>query len=208
MESPEPLPEQGNTGKEANETPFLKQPTMAHNEKHSEIPPKREELTLPSQKDTPSSAPTSETTPPQRNPDISSDSEEWSPSQPDSSNKEPPEVAQSKQEPHIQSMTETIPQPLSGTPKPPREPTLVEPLNSPHLDYPSLAKRRRQEGTVIIRGWLNREGRLTRAEVFQSSGYTSLDESALDQVTDWIYRAPDNNAPEEWVRIPIVFRLK
>lgn len=88
------------------------------------------------------------------------------------------------------------------------EPALVEPLNAPVIEYPALAKRRRLEGTVIIKGVLNPQGRLNDAEILESSGHAILDESALVQAKDWQYRAQGHDMGEQTIHIPVVFRLK
>lgn len=87
-------------------------------------------------------------------------------------------------------------------------PPLVEPLDTPELHYPSLAKRRRQQGDVIVRGRINSEGRLMDAEILESSGHAALDESALAQAEEWQYRQPSEGRQDEWVRIPVQFRLR
>ena len=73
---------------------------------------------------------------------------------------------------------------------------------------PDLAKRKRQFGRVVLRGFVNEIGVLEQVDVFQSSGYELLDESAIDQARTWVYKPAFQNliATGHWVEIPIEFR--
>jgi protein TonB len=78
----------------------------------------------------------------------------------------------------------------------------------PELDYPAMAKRRRQQGQVTLRAWLNDKGELEQLSVAESSGHSLLDESALEQIGSWSFKPPDNNNDQRWIRIPVEFRLR
>ncbi|MFQ3231327.1 energy transducer TonB [Reinekea sp.] len=80
--------------------------------------------------------------------------------------------------------------------------------NTPIAITPTLAQRKRQFGRVIVRGYVNGLGKLEQTTVYQSSGYEILDDSALEQASQWQY-APASNGFEasgHWVEIPIEFR--
>ncbi|MGH8431838.1 MAG: energy transducer TonB family protein, partial [Solimonas sp.] len=49
-----------------------------------------------------------------------------------------------------------------------------------HKRYPSEAQRHRQEGMVLMRFTMSREGRVLAARVERASGVTSLDQEGLD----------------------------
>lgn len=59
--------------------------------------------------------------------------------------------------------------------------------------YPRLSRRLREEGTVILRVQLDETGRVTLAEVTNSSGYKRLDEAALGAVKTWRCNPPRRN---------------
>ncbi len=56
---------------------------------------------------------------------------------------------------------------------------------NPPPQYPPEAVRRGWEGTVLLRLQIASDGRVTRVEVAESSGYTVLDEAALRAVRLW-----------------------
>ena len=99
----------------------------------------------------------------------------------------------------------------------PREAAAITPpsstaayLNNPRPEYPRLARRYGEEGTVILRVLVTREGLPARVETDKSSGSTLLDDAALRAVKGWRF-APSRKGLEpieEWVRVPIVFRLE
>ena len=82
-------------------------------------------------------------------------------------------------------------------------------LNDPPL-YPDLARKRGQEGTVILRVLVNKEGRVDDLEIEDSSGFGVLDRAALASVKKWSFE-PGRRGEERmqmWVRIPVTFKLK
>ncbi len=78
----------------------------------------------------------------------------------------------------------------------------------PH--YPSAARRRGDEGTVVIGVDISAAGRGERVEIIQSSGYNTLDEAALEAVREWRFvpAKRDGIAVAGSLRIPVLFRLK
>ena len=58
-------------------------------------------------------------------------------------------------------------------------------LKNPEPPYPAAARRRHQEGLVLISVRVTAQGRAEKVAVTQSSGYPLLDEAALNAVRDW-----------------------
>jgi protein TonB len=82
-------------------------------------------------------------------------------------------------------------------------------LNNPAPAYPRMSRRQGEQGTVHLRVLINTEGRAEKAEIRTSSGYSRLDEAALDTVKRWRY-VPGKRAgvPEAmWFNVPIRFVL-
>ncbi len=93
------------------------------------------------------------------------------------------------------------------------EPVLVDRpafASPPHPPaYPSLARQRRQQGTVVIEVQLGRRGEQVAREVLRSSGVDSLDRAALAAVEDWRFLPyRENGRPRQSrVQLPIRFTL-
>lgn len=84
---------------------------------------------------------------------------------------------------------------FAAPPKPPR--------------YPRLARKRGREGTVWVDIWLGSDGQQFRLEIAKSSGWESLDKSALAAVNDWRFLPYKKNGvghPSR-LRIPVAFSL-
>lgn len=75
--------------------------------------------------------------------------------------------------------------------------------------YPMLARRRAQEGEVLLRLDLDMRGRITSARVLVSSGYPLLDAAALQAGSDWRLQPARINGVgvASYVKIPVQFRL-
>ena len=87
--------------------------------------------------------------------------------------------------------------------------TDAEYLNNPTPPYPRISRRMGEQGTVVIRVFINTEGRAEKAEIRTSSGYTRLDDVALDTVKRWRF-VPGKRAgvPEAmWFNVPVRFVL-
>ena len=82
-------------------------------------------------------------------------------------------------------------------------------LNSPPF-YPGLARKRGQEGTVILQVLVNKEGRVDDLEIEDSSGFGLLDRAAETAVRKWLFDPAKHGQQEVsmWVRVPVTFRLK
>ncbi len=83
-------------------------------------------------------------------------------------------------------------------------------LKNPPPRYPSRAKRLKQQGLVSLNAWVSASGRVQRLTVRSSSGYTLLDEAALESVKRWKFKpARMNGTPvDSKVIVPVRFELK
>jgi periplasmic protein TonB len=83
-------------------------------------------------------------------------------------------------------------------------------LNNPAPDYPSHAKRRNMEGTVILEVSVSAEGTAQTVRIAESSGFSLLDESAKNAVSRWkfIPAKRGGESVEARVMVPIEFRLE
>ncbi len=82
-------------------------------------------------------------------------------------------------------------------------------LNNPPPAYPRVSRRMGEQGTVLLRVFINAEGRAEKVEIRTSSGYTRLDEAALETVQRWRY-VPGKRAGQAeamWFNVPIRFVL-
>ena len=76
--------------------------------------------------------------------------------------------------------------------------------------YPLLARRRNYEGTVLLDVLVRRDGTVGSIRLAESSGYKSLDQSAISEVRTWTFHPGKRGGEpvEMWVKVPIRFRLK
>lgn len=75
--------------------------------------------------------------------------------------------------------------------------------------YPGAARQRGYEGDVLIAAEVRADGRIGAVRVKRSSGYTSLDDSALEAVRAWRFEPARRMGAvvDAWVEIPIRFKL-
>lgn len=76
-------------------------------------------------------------------------------------------------------------------------------------EYPKLARKRNQQGLVILRCFIDSKGKAAKVELNKSSGHKLLDEAAMKAVKDWNFiPARKNDQPYgEFLLIPIQFNL-
>jgi TonB family protein len=81
-------------------------------------------------------------------------------------------------------------------------------LNNPKPIYPLFAKKRLQEGTVLLKVKVSRDGVAETVELAQSSGFPLLDNAAQQTVKSWrfIPARRDNIEVSAWVIVPILFK--
>jgi periplasmic protein TonB len=82
-------------------------------------------------------------------------------------------------------------------------------LHNPKPEYPWAARRRGDQGKVMLRVRVSAQGTALAVEIGQSSGSSALDEAARDAVLRWRFvpARRGSEAIESWVGVPIVFRL-
>jgi TonB family protein len=75
--------------------------------------------------------------------------------------------------------------------------------------YPSLARKMGHEGLVLLAAEILSDGRVGHLVVKKSSGFPSLDQSALDAVRRWKFIPAKwmGKAVSAWVDVPVKFRL-
>lgn len=104
-----------------------------------------------------------------------------------------------------------VPRPLSTpvvTPvTPPRSDAAY--LNNPRPAYPLAARRRGDQGTVLIRVLVSADGLAARVDLEKTSGHPSLDEAALSAVKSWRFvpARQGGQAIESPYVVPVVFKL-
>jgi len=76
--------------------------------------------------------------------------------------------------------------------------------------YPEIARVRGYEGIVLVSAEILTTGRVENAKIRKSSGYSILDQSALNAVKAWRFEpAKKSGRPfTMWVEVPIKFVLK
>jgi protein TonB len=83
-------------------------------------------------------------------------------------------------------------------------------LQNPRPAYPALSKRLGEQGKVVVRVFIEVDGKAQKAEIKQSSGFERLDQAALSTVLRWRY-APGKRAgvaESMWFNVPINFVLE
>jgi protein TonB len=81
--------------------------------------------------------------------------------------------------------------------------------NAPPL-YPGLARKRGQEGTVILQVLVNSQGSVDELEIEITSGFVLLDRAAATAVRKWLFEPGQRDAAgvPMWVRVPVTFKLE
>ena len=80
---------------------------------------------------------------------------------------------------------------------------------NPEPPYPATARRRRQEGLVLLAVRVTSQGRASRIELKQSSGFPALDEAAWQAVRGWEFEPARLGAlaVESEIEVPVRFKL-
>ena len=83
-------------------------------------------------------------------------------------------------------------------------------LQNPKPAYPGLSKRLGEQGQVVVRVFIEVNGRAQKAEIKQSSGFERLDQAALSTVLRWRYVPAKRAGVAEsmWFNVPINFVLE
>lgn len=82
-------------------------------------------------------------------------------------------------------------------------------LNNPRPAYPSLSRRLREQGTVLLEVLILADGSVGEVRIKESSGYARLDQTALRAVKQWRYLPArrGTEAIDYWYLQPIEFAL-
>lgn len=82
-------------------------------------------------------------------------------------------------------------------------------LNNPRPAYPSLSRRLREQGTVLLEVLILTNGSVGEVRLKESSGFKRLDETAMKAVKQWRYTPArrGDEAIEFWYLQPIEFSL-
>ncbi|ATE64074.1 energy transducer TonB [Rhizorhabdus dicambivorans] len=82
------------------------------------------------------------------------------------------------------------PKPMAVTAPPPAGPVTVGNLDERLLEgrpprYPMESRRKKEQGTVVLRLLIGTDGRVAQISIAQSSGFERLDQAALQAVRGW-----------------------
>jgi protein TonB len=82
-------------------------------------------------------------------------------------------------------------------------------LGNPQPQYPLLAKKRGEEGTVMIRAFIDEKGAPSKIEIFKSSSFSLLDNAAVKAIEKWQFIPAKKFGQyiSSSVIIPITFKL-
>ncbi|CAG0992810.1 hypothetical protein MTYP_02375 [Methylophilaceae bacterium] len=123
-------------------------------------------------------------------------------------------VAAAEPAPAVQA--EPVPAPVVAKEEEPVVADIIEPpkfgaayLHNPPPTYPPLSRRIGEEGRVMLRVLVTRNGDAAHVEIETGSGSSRLDKAALDAVKKWRFiPAKRNNQPiSAYVIVPIQFTL-
>jgi protein TonB len=83
-------------------------------------------------------------------------------------------------------------------------------LRNPPPRYPLVARRAGEQGTVMLKVLVTRDGLPARVDIEKTSGSVHLDNAALEAVRAWRFLPARQGADpiEAWVLVPIAFRLE
>ena len=107
---------------------------------------------------------------------------------------------------HVINLIKVVRDPIADI-KGKRKP--VQPTKAEHPPYPQFARAQGWEGTVVLRIKINQAGAVDSVRTRKSSGFPSLDESAVQSVKTWRFEpAKDGEFPiPVTVDLPIRFDL-
>lgn len=109
-----------------------------------------------------------------------------------------------------------IPRPLPVAATAPPAAAVSEPhfdaayLDNPAPVYPALSRRMGEEGRVVLRIFVEPNGRASQVQIKASSSSPRLDQAAQDAVSRWKFFPAQRGAEAigAWVLVPIVFKLR
>jgi protein TonB len=92
-----------------------------------------------------------------------------------------------------------------------KQPELVDRrdyISNPPPPYPDSARRKRQEGTVVLLVEIDAEGLVLAVSIKASSGFSVLDTTAKKTVINWRFSPREDGVGARRVLVPISFRLR
>ncbi|MES2677222.1 MAG: energy transducer TonB [Pseudomonadota bacterium] len=83
-------------------------------------------------------------------------------------------------------------------------------LNNPSPSYPVTSKRMGEQGRVLLDVYVNKDGLVEKININKSSGFSRLDNAALNTVKKWQFvpAKKNGNIENSWVQVPINFVLE
>lgn len=83
-------------------------------------------------------------------------------------------------------------------------------LSTPELEYPWSAREDEQEGLVVLRVLVSRDGLPAEIRIARSSGFRALDAAAVAGVKRWTFSpaTSDQRRIDAWMDVPVRFRLE
>ena len=83
-------------------------------------------------------------------------------------------------------------------------------LNNPSPAYPLVSKRSGEQGRVMLDVYVNKDGLVEKININKSSGFSRLDNAALNTVKKWQFvpAKKNGNIESSWVQVPINFVLE
>ncbi|MFZ2452393.1 MAG: energy transducer TonB [Methylovulum miyakonense] len=83
-------------------------------------------------------------------------------------------------------------------------------LDNPAPDYPPVSRELSEQGRVLVRAMVNADGHVKQVLLRKSSGFSRLDQAALDSVKNWRF-VPARRGEQPvsaWVVVPVAFTLE
>lgn len=76
--------------------------------------------------------------------------------------------------------------------------------------YPDFARRQGWQGVVLVRVVVRPDGKVKAASLFRGSGYSVLDQAALEAVRRWLFQPKISGglAVESTIEVPVTFSLR
>ena len=83
-------------------------------------------------------------------------------------------------------------------------------LNNPAPGYPAISQRLGEQGQVVVRVLIGKDGHAHQGEIDKSSGFERLDQAALRAVLSWRFvPGQRSGVPQDmWFNVPVSFTLK
>ena len=81
---------------------------------------------------------------------------------------------------------------------------------NPPPHYPRSARRRGQQGSVVLEVRVLKDGTVGDLRILETSGHTALDKAALRSVRNWLFEPgiQGDQKIDMWVRVPIRFKIE